>query len=691
MRFRKLILMVVIFLFILSNVATTMVSSEGKQIIKVGYPILQDSTDKDNDGNFFGYTVDYLEEIRKYTGWEYEFVEVEGTTDEQVTKLLDMLEHGEIDLMGSMIFNDFTSEIYDYPSYFYGLTYITLAVRNDDSRWLENSPINWSGITVGVYPGMIYRVQEFIKYAELNGFSYELIEYDSYAEIMDALKDGSVDATLQVDISTEPELKNIAKFTPSPYYFATTKGNTEIVSKLNYALSNINSAKPYFQTDLSKKYFSPSKQFVISKENKKYIKSLGTINVLMIDGNAPIQYDDGEIKGISISYLEALKEATGLQYHIIVAEDYDECKEIMEKQHIDLMIGVPTSSDLIKEFDLTLSLPYLENPSIKVWNSSNNVAIEEEQISNNEIYNTSSVLNQINQDKNTVAYLDSYIVNFYTQQLRQFKHVKMQTSKVDTIQYAFGLVDKDKSTLLSIINNYINSVSSEELYKMISDNLVVQADYTIHDFVTAYYLQIITFVLLLILLVLIFYIKIKLNHHKELALQNRRFNELSKLTNVCIFEYDYVQDVLKVQNKHVILDNHEQIHHFMKCEQYDFLKEMIKAKQNDSRDFLLQVQHESRWFRVKLKVIRDQNNKACHVLGKIYDVNDKILKHNALLERSRRDALTNLLNRKTAEECITTMLEHDPTLGIMILIDMDNFKAINDNLGHLTGDKLLQE
>ncbi len=65
-----------------------------------------------------------------------------------------------------------------------------------------------------------------------------------------------------------------------------------------------------------------------------------------------------------------------------------------------------------------------------------------------------------------------------------------------------------------------------------------------------------------------------------------------------------------------------------------------------------------------------------------------------LLHLAYHDPLTNLSNRRQFEENARTLLEK---LGsvlnslALMLIDVDNFKTVNDTLGHKSGDKLLKE
>ena len=81
-----------------------------------------------------------------------------------------------------------------------------------------------------------------------------------------------------------------------------------------------------------------------------------------------------------------------------------------------------------------------------------------------------------------------------------------------------------------------------------------------------------------------------------------------------------------------------------------------------------------------------------------FDVINGIFKvyqnYQSLLDYSERDALTGLLNRKTFDEQLlrfvtTTQPGTETALPWLAVIDIDNFKSVNDRFGHLFGDEVL--
>ncbi len=57
--------------------------------------------------------------------------------------------------------------------------------------------------------------------------------------------------------------------------------------------------------------------------------------------------------------------------------------------------------------------------------------------------------------------------------------------------------------------------------------------------------------------------------------------------------------------------------------------------------------------------------------------------------KSQQDALTGLWNRAYTEKAVNELISQG-TRGALFMIDMDNFKAINDNYGHIEGDNTLK-
>jgi diguanylate cyclase (GGDEF)-like protein len=61
-----------------------------------------------------------------------------------------------------------------------------------------------------------------------------------------------------------------------------------------------------------------------------------------------------------------------------------------------------------------------------------------------------------------------------------------------------------------------------------------------------------------------------------------------------------------------------------------------------------------------------------------------------LIRQAHTDHLTGLANRRRFDNQLKAALESDDTRTALILIDIDNFKSINDQYGHLMGDRALE-
>jgi diguanylate cyclase (GGDEF)-like protein len=72
---------------------------------------------------------------------------------------------------------------------------------------------------------------------------------------------------------------------------------------------------------------------------------------------------------------------------------------------------------------------------------------------------------------------------------------------------------------------------------------------------------------------------------------------------------------------------------------------------------------------------------------------DRAYDNRVLKDEGSRDLLTGLLNKVSFEREVRNYLNSrkDNGIGVLIIIDFDNFKRVNDNYGHLVGDEILQK
>ena len=98
------------------------------------------------------------------------------------------------------------------------------------------------------------------------------------------------------------------------------------------------------------------------------------------------------------------------------------------------------------------------------------------------------------------------------------------------------------------------------------------------------------------------------------------------------------------------------------------------------------------WVQLQVTLLRDRQGGPVRFIAQIQDISGRRRDEEQLRHMANHDPLTGLLNRRSFERALSNQLAHVRRYGTssaLLFIDLDDFKYVNDSLGHAEGDKLI--
>lgn len=467
-----------------------------QQVLRVSCPLQEGFFEVDANGNYSGYSYEYLMKVAQHTGWKYDF-KVYMPTSENLATALEQVKSGEIDLMTGMVYSDELAEKHEFTLVPYGQSnYVLMADVNND--WLnQRTYADRRGLRVALNKTAEASNSMFEAFCKKEGLNYEMI-YTTSAEREQMVQSGKADLLICKDIVKTEGFKIITKFASEPFYFATTKGNTALATRLSRVVSEIQDVDPYYSSKLHDKYFSFESDFklALTSEEQEFLKSSPTIRMVVLTGRSPIQdYDPvtGEYSGIVIDVIRKISEESGLQVEFIPARNLAHAKQMLDSHEVDAFAGFPYNYASAEEYNLLLTSPIFTMPVVRLSNISGKANNIETLVSTsiklfdnqkNIIYveDLKEIFDKINRGEYKEAYVNGYMAQQCIKQ-GDYSNTALMPTPYSNYEICIGVNRLSDVRMMCILEQMISKLRLINVEDIVYQNTTVDYEISLLDMV----------------------------------------------------------------------------------------------------------------------------------------------------------------------------------------------------------------
>ena len=198
------------------------------------------------------------------------------------------------------------------------------------------------------------------------------------------------------------------------------------------------------------------------------------------------------------------------------------------------------------------------------------------------------------------------------------------------------------------------------------------------------------------------------NLNRQLTLNEETYRITARESDLCVFTYDVETEQIQFLNdkyQNLGLDQSElsvpvmlrkirEINPETCSVIRDIFARADSAEALHSQKAKVWAGGRMRYLQIKTTNLYDESGKVSRMVGSIEDVTDMENDMLKLQKEARTDLLTGAMNRAAGTSAINRMLVqelHPGCVNTFAIVDLDNFKTLNDVMGHMWGDRALCE
>ena len=298
-----------------------------------------------------GYGYELLETLSGYTGWQFEYVTCDWSD------CFEKLKNGEIDIMGDISYTEdraeemlFSDEPMGEEKYYLYADFSRTDISASNFKTLNGKKI---GVLMGTEPEAM-----LTEWEKKHGIKTEHVNISNNEDVKQKLANHEIDCFVSLEEAFWAELgiSTITRVGESGIYYAINKDRPDLKEELDYAMSVLDEADPFYTADLYKRYFSLDYTPILTSEEKAWLRKHGAIRMGFLTSDGGVStYDPatGKLTGAITDYIQFATGCLGnqeLEFQIVGYDSIEEELDALKSGEIDMIFHFDQNPNLAEEY-----------------------------------------------------------------------------------------------------------------------------------------------------------------------------------------------------------------------------------------------------------------------------------------------------------------------------------------------------